>query len=44
MVTIYQVHIKDCRFDPVNLKLRGVLDPTPIDQPENRAWMWTQLG
>lgn len=41
---VYHVHIKDCRIDPSNLKLKGIFDPTPFDKPEQRSWMWSLIG
>lgn len=41
---IFHVHIKDCRTDPRNLRLQGIFDLTPLDQPERRSWMWTLIG
>jgi sugar phosphate isomerase/epimerase len=41
---IYNVHIKDTRIDPQNLKLQGLFDDTPHIHPEKRAWVFTLIG
>ena len=42
--TIYHFHAKDTYLDPVNLPIKGVLDTTPYDQTEARAWMFRSVG
>ena len=42
--TIYHFHAKDTYLDPVNLPIKGVLDTTPYDQTEERAWMFRSVG
>jgi sugar phosphate isomerase/epimerase len=41
---IYHVHIKDVRFDPHNMRLKGLLDTTSYREPQNRAWTFTIVG
>lgn len=42
--SIYHVHAKDIRIEPPNVRLNGVLDTVPLDQPRDRAWNYVTLG
>ena len=41
---IYHVHIKDTRFNTQRLKLQGLLDTTPLLNPQERPWNFTLIG
>ena len=41
---IHHVHVKDTRFFPHNMRLKGVLDNTNYAKPEDRAWNFTLIG
>ena len=41
---IYHVHAKDCRVDPVNADVNGVLDATPYSDEIRRAWIFRTVG
>jgi sugar phosphate isomerase/epimerase len=41
---IHHVHVKDTRFFPHNMRLKGVLDNTSYAKPEERAWNFTLIG
>lgn len=41
---LVHVHLKDTVFNPAALALHGVLDPTPFDRPDERAWRFGMPG
>jgi sugar phosphate isomerase/epimerase len=41
---VYHVHAKDTRVDPVIAAVNGVLETTPGDRFQNRAWNYITLG
>ena len=41
---IYHIHAKDTRVDPVIAGVNGVLDTTPSDRFQERAWNYITLG
>ena len=42
--TIYHVHAKDCRVDPVNTRVNGVLDTKSYGDEINRSWIFKAIG
>ena len=42
--TIYHVHAKDCRVDPVNTRVNGVLDTKSYGDEINRSWIFRTVG
>ena len=42
--SIYYVHAKDTRVEPVPAGIDGVLDTRPSSQPARRAWNYVTLG
>jgi sugar phosphate isomerase/epimerase len=41
---IFHVHAKDCRVDPINATVNGVLDTKPYGDEINRAWIFRTVG
>ncbi|EWS80316.1 hypothetical protein BF93_03805 [Brachybacterium phenoliresistens] len=41
---IHHVHAKDVRLNPRIVEVDGVLDTTPVDRPQDRAWNFVTLG
>ena len=41
---IYHVHAKDCRIDPVNTAVNGVLDTKHYSDEVNRSWIFRTVG
>jgi sugar phosphate isomerase/epimerase len=41
---IYHVHAKDTRINPAVAAVHGLIDTTPMDQLEARAWSYVTLG
>ncbi|KPK94775.1 xylose isomerase [bacterium SM23_31] len=41
---IYHVHAKDCRIDPYNTKVNGVLDTKSYSDEINRSWIFRTVG
>lgn len=41
---IYHFHAKDCRIDPANSTVNGVLDIKPYGDEINRSWIFRTLG
>jgi sugar phosphate isomerase/epimerase len=41
---VYHVHAKDTRVDPVVTAVNGLLETTPSDRFQNRAWNYITLG
>ena len=41
---IYHVHAKDCRVDPVNTAINGVLDTKHYGDELNRSWIFRTVG
>ena len=41
---IYHVHAKDTRVDPVIAGVNGVIETTPGDRFQDRAWNYITLG
>ncbi|MBI2914748.1 MAG: sugar phosphate isomerase/epimerase [Firmicutes bacterium] len=41
---IYHVHAKDCRVDPLNASVNGVLDTKPYGDEINRGWIFRTVG
>ena len=41
---IYHVHAKDCRVDPINAQVNGVLDGKPYSDELHRAWLFRTVG
>ncbi len=41
---IYHVHAKDCRIDPVNTAVNGVLDTKHYSDEANRSWIFRTVG
>lgn len=41
---VHHVHLKDTQLHPENLALTGVLDLTPFEDPERRAWTFRTIG
>jgi sugar phosphate isomerase/epimerase len=41
---VHHVHAKDVRMNPRVLDAQGVLDTTPVDLPDERAWNFVTLG
>ncbi len=42
--SIYHVHAKDTRIDPVHARVNGVLETVPGDRYQERAWNYITLG
>jgi sugar phosphate isomerase/epimerase len=42
--SIFHVHAKDVRVNRAVAARDGLLDPTPIDRPQDRAWNYVTLG
>ncbi|HWE63026.1 MAG TPA: sugar phosphate isomerase/epimerase [Chloroflexota bacterium] len=42
--SIYHVHAKDCRIDPVNTPVNGVLDTKPYSDEIHRSWLFRTVG
>jgi sugar phosphate isomerase/epimerase len=42
--TIYHVHAKDTRIDPLNTARNGVLDTKPYSNVAERAWVFRTVG
>lgn len=42
--SIYHVHAKDARVDPINASRHGVLDTKPYTQEIDRAWIFRTVG
>jgi sugar phosphate isomerase/epimerase len=41
---IYHVHAKDTRIDVKNAGVNGLIDTTPMDRTDRRAWTYVTLG
>lgn len=41
---IFHVHAKDCKIDPMNTDLNGVLDTKPYGDEINRSWIFRTVG
>jgi sugar phosphate isomerase/epimerase len=41
---VQHVHLKDLQFNIANLAVAGVLDLTPFDEPDKRAWNFRTIG
>ena len=41
---IFHVHAKDTRINAAVASVHGLIDTTPMDQVENRAWSYVTLG
>ncbi|MFW6107469.1 MAG: sugar phosphate isomerase/epimerase family protein [bacterium] len=41
---IWHVHAKDCRLEPANVRLNGVLDTKHYGQEARRAWVFRTVG
>ncbi|MCL6519201.1 MAG: sugar phosphate isomerase/epimerase [Armatimonadetes bacterium] len=41
---IYHVHAKDCRVDPINAEVNGVLDTKTYTDEINRSWIFRTIG
>ncbi|MFN8007091.1 MAG: sugar phosphate isomerase/epimerase [Terriglobia bacterium] len=41
---IFHVHAKDCRVDPRNVAVNGVLDPKNYTDEINRSWIFRTVG
>lgn len=41
---IFHVHAKDCRIDPANTAVNGVLDTKPYGDEINRSWIFRTCG
>jgi len=41
---IWHVHAKDCRVDPANVRVNGVLDTKHYSDEINRAWIFRTVG
>jgi len=41
---VYHVHAKDCRVDPDNTKINGVLDMKSYGDEINRSWIFRTVG
>ena len=41
---IYHFHAKDCRVDPINARVNGVLDTKHYGDELNRAWIFRTVG
>ena len=42
--SIFHVHAKDVRVDQATAARDGLLDPTPIERAQDRAWNYVTLG
>jgi sugar phosphate isomerase/epimerase len=41
---VFHVHAKDCRLDPANVSLNGVLDAKRYTRERERAWIFRAVG
>jgi len=41
---IFHVHAKDCRIDPLNTRLNGVLDAKRYTRERERSWLFRTVG
>jgi len=41
---VFHVHAKDCRVDPQNAPINGVLDTKPYGDEINRSWIFRTVG
>ncbi len=41
---IQHVHVKDTRIHDANARIKGMMDTTTIEQPEQRSWTYTLVG
>jgi sugar phosphate isomerase/epimerase len=41
---VYHVHAKDVRVQPHNVRVDGILDPTPYSELRRRAWTFRTVG
>ena len=41
---VWHVHAKDCRVDPANTAINGVLDTKPYTDEINRSWIFRTVG
>lgn len=41
---VHHVHLKDTQLQPDRVALAGVLDLTPFEEPDQRAWIFRTIG
>jgi len=41
---VQHVHVKDTRIHDSNARLKGMMDTTTIEQPDQRSWTYTLVG
>jgi sugar phosphate isomerase/epimerase len=41
---IFHVHAKDCKLDPANISVNGVLDAKPYTREAERSWIFRTVG